>query len=352
MVAINNILPEGVSLGVTLDRYQELMRLPVAAFNGLNKPDETPVYECSKIWKQSERDALALALSQAEEMREQELAYHISPKYDVIDNMEIANPALLPKKHLIKLGLQVVEDISLDVTIDYGTLSDLVTVVLPAGGGVAKDEVKVYVADTDFQITPSSVYVSGGNIIIKILRSRLVKPELLDDRDDHMYYNDNNNFIEKIDVRRVYYDATNPGQYVWTETCSSVVNEAYQSMYAHVFDHRVALVRHYPADYKPDFWVKQCWKEGRPPDYMRFYALSGRRSSVYTEMQTIRLAHTLMPNAPCSCPTVHQYWERDMADANIITPYGRTQGAVDAWAADSRAKVGQGGKFPIMRGRY
>jgi hypothetical protein len=68
-----------------------------------------------------------------------------------------------------------------------------------------------------------------------------------------------------------------------------------------------------------------------------------------TEIQTARLGHTTMPNEPISCPTVKQYWLDDIMDSKTNTPYGRSAGALQAWIADSRQKVGQGGKFPTMR---
>ncbi len=41
----DNILPDGFVPALTLDRYQDIMRLPINAFNGLNQPDENPQYQ-------------------------------------------------------------------------------------------------------------------------------------------------------------------------------------------------------------------------------------------------------------------------------------------------------------------
>ena len=77
----STILPSGQELGLTLDRYQEIMRLPINAFNGLNRPEDIPQYQCSAIWKQSDRLYILEHLTQAEEMREVELGYALAPKY-------------------------------------------------------------------------------------------------------------------------------------------------------------------------------------------------------------------------------------------------------------------------------
>jgi hypothetical protein len=170
----------------------------------------------------------------------------------------------------------------------------------------------------------------------------------MDDRDDHLYYDDNANFLTTVDIKRVYYDETNPAQYVCNSLCNTPTTD---SACARVTDHRLAIVRHHAATYSNGVWEHSCESSCHCSRSLTVYALSGKQRSVYTEMLTIRLAHTLMPNAPCSCPTVHQYWQNDIKETDILTPYGRTQGAVDAWSMDARAKVGQGGKFPNMR-RY
>ena len=122
-----------------------------------------------------------------------------------------------------------------------------------------------------------------------------------------------------------------------------------QTIYAKLDDPRRGIVYHYPAEYADGTWTRKAFAQRRYPDSVKIYAYSGRQASVYTDMSTIRLAHTLMPNAPCSCPTVHQYWEEDITDAEITTPYGNSKGALAAWSMDARAKVGQGGSFPRVR---
>ena len=106
------ILPDDFVPDLTLDRYQEIMRLPINAFNGLNKPEEEPVYECSTIWKQGERDGLAMNLGQAEEMRIQELGYYLAPRYTMVD-YQYGAPLILDKKHLVDIGEQKTADVSI-----------------------------------------------------------------------------------------------------------------------------------------------------------------------------------------------------------------------------------------------
>jgi len=87
------------------------------------------------------------------------------------------------------------------------------------------------------------------------------------------------------------------------------------------------------------------------PTVIRISYLSGRQNSMRTQLETAKLAHVLMPNVPCTCPYVEQYWigDRQKDPSGLVTPYGNESGAVEAWISDSRAKVGMGGMFLGVR---
>lgn len=357
-----SVLPDGFVPSLTLDRYQEIMRLPIAAFNGLNKPDEYPVYQCSEIWMQGERDGLAMHLAQAEEMREVELGYPLSPKYFTCKTDEYSYPVILSYKHLIKIGTQKASDISIGAALTLGieTAPNDPVVLVIASALTDADEIKVFYPGEDVRINPSSVSISGGNITISIPRSRLVDPALLDNREDHLSYFANANFLTTVDVKRVYYDESDAAYFVWlVDHCccdgvvpSNTLTERTQLAYPKIEDNRLGIVYFYPATYDSGTWTAVPWTYSCDPDHVKLNLVAGRRSSMYAEVQTARLAHTLMPNKPCSCPTVHQYWQEDIVDSQQNTPYGRRMGALNCWLADSRQKIGQGGKFPSMQGHY
>jgi len=343
------ILDPNYVSGITLDRYQELMRLPIAAFNGLNDPTETPVYQCSTIWKQSERDNVAIYLSQSEEMRETELGYFISPKYVVDEELEIGNPYDLKKKFLIAMGKEVLTVVQAAVALDLTADPRLVTIVVATTVTDPNEIVVTYPGET-VVIKPKSVTISGGNATIILWRARLVEPSLLDDRDDHLYFDDDANFINTVDVYQRTTDITQSVNFVWYER-NFVEN--LQTGYPIIRDYRLSIVQAGPCTFTGVVPTSVCFTSCRHPRYVRFSYLSGRTMSVRTEIETIRLAHTFMPNAPCTCPTVHQYWQEDVAldPSKIVSPYGSSAGAVAAWLSDSRAKIGFGGKFPRVRPR-
>jgi hypothetical protein len=343
--------------GLTLDRYQEILGLPIAAFNGLNKPGETPVYACTTIWTQTNRDNLARFLAIAEEKREQELGYFIAPKYLEDEEHSIMNPLILDKKFLISIGKKVVTVVEDDVTITYrdglGAILDTITISITTALITTYSEVDVRYHDEDVPIHPSSVTVSGGVVTIKIPRARLVKPELNDDREDTLKYDEDDNFVTTVDVKKVVYNTADGIHYI---TFGTSYAETDTLGYALVNNLRLSVIELNLYAQSCTFSLPIC-NSGILPcsttsdPIVRVSYLSGRQNSIMTDMQTLRLAHCLMPFEPCGCEAEQQYWRDDVTENNqdIITPYGTKNGAVEAWVADSRSKVGQGGKFPSMR---
>lgn len=338
--------------GLTLDRYQELLGLPIAAFNGLNKPDEVPVYECATIWKQFQRDNLARFILVAEEKREQELGYFIAPKYAESEEYDIKSPTILKKKHLVSIGKKTTVTIQDNVTLTYRDVNNeildpvLVTVTaVTITASMVSSGVVVQYHDEDVPIHPKSIVVATGTMTLLIPRSRLVNPELNDNREDPLQYDDDDNFVESIDVKYVSYDAAEGIKYV---TYGTNFAETVTSGSALITDKRLSLIELDIYNAPCSIAFLDCSNTSSP--IVRVSYLSGRENSVMTQMQTLRLTHCLMPFEPCACEASHQYWRDDVTEntQEIVTPYGSKSGAVEAWIADSRAKVGQGGKFPSL----
>ena len=339
--------------GLTLDRYQELLGLPIAAFNGLNKPDETPVYECSTIWRQFQRDNLARYLAIAEEKREQELGYFIAPKYVEAEENPISSPTILHKKYLISVGKKTITTLVDDVAVTFrdvgGDILDPVTLSVtptPLTSDMVASGIVIQYKDEDVSIQPKSITISEGVVTVLIPRSRLVKPELNDDREDPLQYDNDDNFVTTVDIKYVSYDAAEAVKYI---SFGSAFVETSVNGTVKIKNNRLSIV-------ELDLYAIQCYVgfldcSNTSSPISRISYLSGIENSAMVQMQTLRLAHCLMPFEPCACEATHQYWRDDVTEnpQDIVTPYGNKNGAVEAWIADSRAKVGQGGKFPNMR---
>lgn len=349
-------LPIGVSLSLFLDRYQEIMRLPISAFNGLNNPLELRRYACDTIWQQSQRDNVAQFLASAEEMREKELGYYLGPKYVEDERHELEhypyNPHLLNHKHLIAIGSEAFSDISLGEALtlsNMGVIVDPVIIVVATTVTKPEEIVVCYPGESEY-IHPSSVVIAGGNATIKIPRARLVDPTLNDDREDPLAYDDDNNFLDEVDIKRRYTDISKGVYFKYYD--NSLVEQSHDG-YGQVLYERIAAMDAYPVSWSGltptlDTVNPFC---GCQVQYLKISYLSGIQYTVKMQLETARLAHTLMPYEPCSCDSVKQFWlaDNNVTDGASMTPYGDKTGALNAWLTDSRSKIGFGGKFPRSR---
>lgn len=354
----DGLLPGNQELRLSLDRYQEIMRLAPAAFNGLLKADEENCFPCASIWKQYDRDAIAEAIGQAEDMREQELGYHLAPAYLLDEEWDYGFPTILKKKHLIEIGEPATSNIQLAVPLVLsilGVINDPVVITIPTTV-TSTAEICVYYPGEDVQIYPSKVTIAGGNVTIEIPRSRLVDPSVDTNCDPAPRYDNDANFLNAVDVKRCY---NNPqgAFFVWFGDCSipclSSFTETTQDAYGRITDKRLSIVEFYPAAYSGgSFTPSQSFLQCCQPCRIRISYKSGRQSSMNTELLTARLAHTLLselvPYAQNPCSQCYKD-DRVIDPSKLITPYGTATGAIKAWVADSRNKVGQGFKFPKVR---
>lgn len=354
----DNVLPSGVELGVTLDRYAELMRIPINNFNGLNDPsddDNDPNFWCTTVWKQRQRDVLAIYLAQAEEIRRREMSFHMAPKYSGLVDVEYASPIMLEDKWLVKVGKKVTSDIELAKALTLsggGSINDPVTFTVTVGF-TDTGELKVFYPDEDVEIHPSNISISGTTATVEIPRARLIDPSLNDNRKDALSYDDDANFLTTVDVKRVYYDSTQ-GLQIVTYDC----NGAAQTVSATpiIRNCRLSIIDFMSTScvvpgcscgsawYQSGVHSPGCKYRGIP-SRLRIYYVSGRQSNMSIEIDTIRLAHTLMPYAPADCEPVRQYWQKDVEVKRgaPTTPYGDANGAIRAWVSDSRERIGVGG---------
>jgi len=336
---------KGVQLGLTLDRYQELMRLAPAAFNGLNKPDEEGCYDCWAIWKQTDRDAMALAIAQAEEMREREIGYHVSPKYDLeIHDYEPSAMYFLDWKHLKKIGTYTSSDISLCEPVILSTLHTGIIdpVIITISTTVTDpDEICVYHPGTTIVINPSKVAISGGVATICIPRSRLKSLDIDGNCEPYPDYDDDDNFEVCVDIKRCYIDTTDGVDITCMNYCDCTT-EVVTDWCETIRNYKLSVIKVFPISCASSC----CHRKTATIPYW-----SGILSSIYTEMMTASLANSLLKDIIPSMVDLCNCWKSDMtlSDDAEWNPYGITNGAIKAWLADSRAKVGMGGKFPAPR---
>jgi len=335
-----NILGE-VQLGLTLDRYQELMRLAPAAFNGLNKPDEEGCYDCAAIWKQTDRDAMAIAIAQAEEMRERELGYHVAPKYDLeLKDYECSAMYFLNWKYLIKIGTYASSDISLCWRLTLSTLHTGIIdpVIIDVATDVTDpDEICIFHPDTSIEINPSKITIDGGIATICIPRSRLKLLTIDGNCEPYPEYDDDDNFEDCVDIKRCYIDTSDGPDVTCMNSCACTTTTV-TDWCQFIRDYKLSVVKIFPIS---------CESGCCHPKKTTIPYLSGIHPSIYTEMMTASLANSLLKDIVPAMVDLCNCWKADMtlSDNALWSPYGITNGAIKAWLADSRAKVGVGGKF-------
>lgn len=357
-MARTDILPEGSVLSVSLDRYQELLRLPEAAFNGLNRPEDDGCYDCNAIWKQTDRDGLALAIMQSEEMREQELGYNIAPKYRT-ETYDYGLPLVLKGKFLIEVGSPVCTAIQLAVPVVLRTIYNVIldpVIITLASTALPANIVVTYPGET-VAIHPSKVTSNAGIVTIEIPRSRLVDPAINTNCEPAPRYDDDANFLTEVDIYECVNDPSQGAFITWygdCKPCYNTVTTTKQLAFTRITDKRLAILKLHPASYDSGTgnWTIQVPTLCCQPDAIEITYKSGKTISSQVQMDTIRLAHTLLPAfIPDRMNLCLNCWTNDIAKdpGNLVTPYGTSTGAVAVWMTDSRAKIGFGGKFPRLR---
>lgn len=353
-----------VQQGMTGDRAQEIMRWDINGFNGLINKDTNQDLECNSVWTQKQRDWLSLYLQQAEQKREQQVGYHLGKKVVFDEQHQVPphlNPYTLDKKHLLDVGYPTLDDLQLGeiLTGDYAAGLDPVEIVVTTD--VSTDEIIVCYPGENVQIRPSSVKATTPTygsryVTIKIPWARLIKPELNDDREDHLQYSDTTNYLETVDVKRYWFDKSLGAQYVWLNGCCC---ENFTSCSCDCEPNcqtactikkgdrapRLSEIWLQPATFDEQTATVTCFTYCPSPDLIQITYVSGK-VTLLNELATIKFGFALSPFQPCDCSDVVMYWQDAKAYVpGVLTPYGSTRGAIDAWAEDSQQRIGAGGKL-------
>ena len=105
---------------LTLDRYRQIVNVPMCVFNGIESPNEA-VTGCDSCWSQWEREQAAQALYDAEQMLASHLNFYLGAHYIVEERVPWAVPLKLRWGHVIGAGVQAQDEVvpvASDFTID------------------------------------------------------------------------------------------------------------------------------------------------------------------------------------------------------------------------------------------
>lgn len=316
--------PQGV---VTLSRYAAIIGYAEPAFWGVAHPDNRK-YACREIWTKPQRDNVARYLVEAQADIEETIHYPLEPKWfeDTIPPVNNLASILAPQNRVIQMGRRAISTVQASAPVshtqDPATIGPLLTTATDA------DEIKVYYPGTDQEIEPVKVAISGGMVTIWIPRVRMVHPDKMDNPSTGLDYADLGNFLDAVDVYRVYNSPAITGELVWRKDTYNASTVENSSAVATIVDAKRGVIAVNPtAD--PPYCAGRTYLTG----ITLYYQAGLLELPQIGEDAIMRLAHSKMPAEPCGCEGVRLVWKRDadipqfMSRERLNCPYGMNTGA-------------------------
>jgi len=370
-------------------------------------------------WQEADatsREEVARAIAQAEENIERELGFRLLPSWEVdewretmryfrpeLDNLSLtdlrgAAQALKARwGHLVTVGQRATSLLAAGSAI---TWSDVVAVgdgydetgtVTVAGlaAAVVACEVHIYypghAGDPAFEIRPIDVSITAGVATITFRRELAVLEDLLEAFKPLAAEGaDDANFLDEVDVYRVYNDPSAPATLLWEnrpttcgcadDSCPSCDYSAQTACLNFRGDPANGWLSYEPATYDSDTdaWARQDPSVGRNPDIVRLWYQAGLRDKRVAcpsrDMETqwalavARYAASILDRPPCAC--ARETWERwrvdlafrggaeelatyELTPSDLGSPFGTAAGAIYAWRRVKAAESGAAARFAI-----
>lgn len=335
---------------LTLDRYREIMNLPICMFNGVENPDES-LHGCDYIWAQWYRDELARNLRQAEDMLSTQLGFTLGREYQVDGQEPWTDPHRLEWGYIVGGGIQGLTEIALADLVAQDFTTDPATITVAQShfpGGTSE----IYLIETysGLEIVPDRIDTSGANYIIYIDQCKLIEWDNLRNQVTPITYDatfPGATWLKFADLTlyREYLDDSTQATITYGPWCdcacagTACAGTSYTAC-VYVIDAEISKVRVQMANYSGGAWAcalpslcSGCY-EG---DQVTVRYLAGTTSIPGYEQAIIRLAHSTMLWEPCGCAAFDYAWHRDRQVPPVLTterincPFGMTDGAWYAW---------------------
>lgn len=325
---------------VSLARYAEIIGHPSCAFWGVFDEDEE--WGCNNIWSENNRRTTAHYLAEAQDEIEQITRYPLCPAWFTDERQSYAYPVHTDWGRVIEAGIEATEVIQAGATVNYATepatIGPLATTVTDAS------EVRVFYPDSEREITPQSVQISGGNLTIYIPRCRMVAANVVDNPEIGLSIDDLSNFLSTVDLTRIYNDPSTNAELVWPHRCngncsSQGCTEFTQDACMYVRNGKTGAIDTWPASFSGGTWTKATVTccAGQPQIVRLNYRAGLNPLTPQAEDAVVRLAHSKMPDEMCGCEGWSRLWRRDRHTPEIMTaerlncPFGLSDGSWIAW---------------------
>jgi len=332
---------------LSLDTYRRIMGIPMCAFNGVENPDEN-VGACDHYWQQWEREMLAQALYDAEQMLAMHLKFYLGPHYLTDEDRAWTDPLELEYGHIIGGGVRgrtEVVAVASDFTVDPATI----TVAMADFGG-GESEIAIVETATGLEIEIDRIADDGINYEISISQCKLIEWDDLEDQVDSIDYD--NAFpaatwlkLADLTIYREYLDNSDQATITFAPTCScwygtACTGASYDGC-VYVLAEQISKVRVAMASRSAEdgSWtcsyptVCGCYHGSKVSVNYR----AGTTNVPGWKAAIMRLAHTYMLVKPCGCTLFDVALQRDRFLPAVLTaerincPFGTADGAWYAW---------------------
>lgn len=333
----SGIAPPSLQLGqvmnagcLSMAEYATIIEYDEHRFFGVLRNDFLQ-YQCREYWTRSTRQTLAHYLRTAQQLLEKELHYKVCPTWVTNEEHLYENPLLSQFDRVIEAGVQAVSDIeagsAVDHTNDPAVMGPIATTVTDTS------EIVVFHPGTMETIEPQTVSISDGQVTIYIPRCRMVPIAAQYGTVDYSVTAD---FLQSVDVARVYNDPSINATYRCASGCACGETEHTACMRPankHIGEWVLSA-----AVYSDGAWSAASSVCGCTPRSISLNYKSGLPETTYIMKEAIiRLAHSLMPAAPCGCDVIQRLWKRDRNSPMVVDrerlncPWGLSDGAWFAW---------------------
>jgi hypothetical protein len=324
---------------LSLDQYRRLFNIPAWAFNGVENPDENR-RGCDHYWTQWERDELALALDNAEEMMAEVLGFYINTRYLIDNDRQWTNPLQLNFGHVLGGGIRARDEVTpsaSDFTVDPATIT------VPSAsfsGGIG--EIVVIDDETGLEIEPDGVATSGTDYVINIGQYKLLNWTVLEDQSATIDYNaafPAASWLKLADltVYREYRDTDTQAEIVFGPSCNCLcagvacTGSSYTGC-VFVRNREIGLVRVNRATVSSGAWscdnsaICGCYSGDKVTVHYQAGAIEERvwqrpSNTVVPNWRRMvwRLAHSQMGEQPCGCALHERQWRMDRTRPSVLT---------------------------------
>lgn len=283
---------------------------------------------------------IARYLGEAQDMIEQVLMYPIGEKWFVDEQHKHSRRFFTQWSKVRALGVRAVSNIALSVALNH--TSDPATIPATATSVTDMDEIHFYQAGTDVEIYPSEIEISGGSLTASFPRARLVKEDSQENPETGWPYADtgpSGPFIQEIDIKRVYTDSSDVGEFVWPLGFSNCpeCGEDTKPACGYIRSSNSGVITLLPDT------SESCMYYGASEIRINYSA--GKTIDSVAEDAILHLAHALMPIEPCpGCDPIRTLWTQDRSVPEELTVdradslFGVQEGAWRAWIYATKNK--------------